>query len=261
MKRKSLVIAFVASVLAISAFIPISDAQRRRTRASSAGKIAVPCPSPLTKIEDCPETGCGPSLDPHLNRQKNIDDVGGDPLTKTIRNLKDLPDPIPGFKVGQTREKIIALGEGQKIRVVAYALVVRKGSAESCNCKLTSARDTDNHIVLVDRLARRRAGETPKQLLARREEDSITAEFTPRTRLVYPNLTRANLQPLITASGGALKVRITGLLFFDSEHSLGHHLKRHNNWEVHPVMALEYCPKSKRCTADSDDNWKDLGDR
>jgi hypothetical protein len=47
---------------------------------------------------------------------------------------------------------------------------------------------------------------------------------------------------------------------FDSEHSLGHHLKRHNNWEIHPVLEMEYCPKGKRCTAGSDDNWVKLGD-
>lgn len=250
MKRRTLALAFLVFALAIS-FIPISDAQ----------KIAIPCPSRLTKIEDCPLTGCGPQVDPHLNRQKNIDDVSGDAEAKTLQDLRDLPDPVPGFKVGNTREKLAALGEGEKIRVVATALVARKGSAESCNCKLTSARDTDNHIVLVDRLLRKKPRETAKALLHRRELNSVTAEFTPRTRLVFPNLTRANLQPLITASGGALKVRITGLLFFDSEHSLGHHLVRHNNWEIHPILALEFCPKSKTCTADSDDNWKDLGDQ
>lgn len=249
MKRRILVFTFLVSVLAV-VFIPISDAQ----------KIVVPCPSQLTKIQDCPLTGCG-TVDPHLNRQKNIHDVGGNAETKTLQDLRDLPDPVAGFKVGNTREKITALGEGEKIKVVAFALVARKGSAESCNCKLTSARDTDNHIVLVDRLLRKKPRETAKALLHRRELNSVTAEFTPRTRLVFPDLTRANLQPLITASGGALKVRITGLLFFDSEHSLGRPLKRHNNWEIHPVLALEYCPKpkSKPCTADSDDNWKDLG--
>lgn len=251
MKRRTLVLAFLISVLAV-AFIPISDAQ----------KIVVPCPSPLTKIEDCPLTGCG-TVDPHLNRQKNIDDVSGDAEPKSLKNLRDLPDPVKGFKVGNTREKLAALGEGEKIRVVAFALVARKGGAESCNCKLTSVRDTDNHVVLVDRLLRKKPRETAKALLHRRELNSVTAEFTPRTRLVFPNLTRANLQPLITASGGALKVRITGLLFFDSEHSLGHHLVRHNNWEIHPILALEYCPKpkSKPCTADSDNNWKNLGDQ
>ena len=143
--------------------------------------------------------------------------------------------------------------------MVANALAVRKGSGESCNCKLTRVADTDNHIVLVDRVLRSRRGESLKDLLSRREEDSITAEFSPRVRLDSPQLARTNLQPLITANG-VQKVRITGILMFDSEHSLGHHLKRHNNWEIHPVLEMEFCPKGKKCTAASDDNWVKLGD-
>jgi hypothetical protein len=177
----------------------------------------------------------------------------------TIQQIRNLPDPVKGFKIGNTREKIEALGEGKKIVVVANAIAVRKGGKETCNCKLSAAADTDNHIVLVDRVLRIKKGETAKQTLARREENSITAEFAPRARLDSPNLTRANLQPLI-GFNGVQKVRITGLLFFDSEHSLGGHLKRHNNWEIHPVLALEYCPRGKRCTAHSDDNWTTLGD-
>lgn len=172
----------------------------------------------------------------------------------TIQQIRDLPDPVPGFSVGNTREKIRALGEGKKIIVVANAIVVRKGSKESCNCGLTSVADTDNHIVLVDRVLRKKPGESPKDLLHRRELNSITAEFSPRVRLNHSNLARTNLAPLI-AIDGVQKVRITGILFFDTEHSLGHH------WEIHPVLALEYCPKGKRCTADSDDNWVNLGDQ
>jgi hypothetical protein len=136
---------------------------------------------------------------------------------------------------------------------MAKALVARKGGQESCNCKLSSVADTDNHIVLVDPSVR-------KPTLAGNEDDSETAEFTPRVRLDHPNLGRPQLQPLITAAGGALLVRVTGLLMFDSEHSLGHHLKRHNNWEIHPVMGMEYCPPRKTCTADSDANWKSIED-
>ena len=77
----------------------------------------------------------------------------------TLQQMRDLPDPIPGFKVGNTREKIKALGEGKKIVVVANAIAVRKGSKESCNCRLTKAADTDNHIVLVDRVLRKKPGE------------------------------------------------------------------------------------------------------
>ena len=69
-----------------------------------------------------------------------------------------------------------------------------------------SVADTDNHIVLVDRVLRIRPGETAKETLARREENSITAEFAPRPRLDHPNLTRANLAPLI-AVDGVQKVR------------------------------------------------------
>jgi hypothetical protein len=93
-----------------------------------------------------------------------------------------------------------------------------------------------------------------------REEDSSTAEFTPHVRLDHPKLTGARLQALIDAAPkNALLVRVTGLQFFDSEHSLGpFHLKRINNWEIHPVMKLEFCPTGKTCKENSDANWKDL---
>jgi hypothetical protein len=169
-----------------------------------------------------------------------------------IADIKALPDPVRGFKIGDTREKLKALGEGKKITVVAWALVARSGSSESCNCKLTAAVDTDNHIVLIDPSVRRRT-------LAMEPRDSITAEFAPRVRLDHPNLKGTRLQSKITAGGGKLLVRITGLLMFDSEHSFQPLAKgRANNWEVQPVMALEFCPKNQQCTKDSDANWKDL---
>ena len=177
----------------------------------------------------------------------------------TIQQIRKLPDPVKGFKVGNTREKIQELGEGKKIVVVANAIAVRKGSKESCNCGLTKVADTDNHIVLVDRVLRKRPNETAKALLHRREINSITAEFSPRVRLDNPHLVKTNLAPLI-AFNGVAKVRVTGILFFDSEHSLGHHLVRANNWELHPILALEYCPRGKRCSAGSDDNWVTLGE-
>lgn len=250
-------------VVALSLLISSSKAQRNIQQSHAtprpAGKISIPCPTQLNDITDCPDTGCGPSLDPLLNKQKNIRSLDGEAESMTVQDIKDLPDPVKGFKIGDPRDKLTALGEGKKILVVANALAVRKGGGESCNCKLLSAADTDNHIVLVDRLLRKKPGETSKQTLARREEGSITAEFAPRVRLDSPHLSRANLQPLI-AVDGVRKVRITGILMFDSEHSLGHHLKRHNNWEIHPVLDMEYCPEKKKCTADSDDNWVKLGD-
>jgi len=252
--KRTLVVLLCVFVLALSSFSSISDGQRnRRPRPptpAGGGKVAIPCPATLNDITDCPDTGCGPSLDPKLNLRKNVRSDDQTAETMTLPQMKALPDPVAGFKIGDDRDKLKDLGEGNKITVMAKALVARKGGGESCNCKLLSVADTDNHIVLVAPSLRR-------PTLAANEDDSETAEFTPRVRLDHPNLGRPQLQPLITAAGGALLVRVTGLLMFDSEHSLGHHLKRHNNWEIHPVLGMEYCPPRQRCTASST-NWKSI---
>jgi hypothetical protein len=233
-------------------------------------------------IKACPKTGCGPSLDPNLNAKKNIRSDNHQAKTMTIAKLQALPDPVPNFAIGDPRKEPETLGEGTKIRVVAYALTARKGDKESCNCGLLEPKNTDNHIVLVDeptlKLTARAtkakppaagkkkgtAARTARQnTLTRRELKSSTAEFTPHVRLDHPKLEGARLQALINAAPkNALLVRVTGLQFFDSEHSLGPlHLKRINNWEIHPVMKLEFCPPSKTCTENSDNNWEDLEDQ
>ena len=259
MKRTLIVVLLTA--LAFSSFSSVSDAQRRRGRgrraaphAAAGGKVAIPCPATLNSISDCPDTGCGGSLDPSLNKQKNIETDNQTPEDKDFSFLASLPDPVGDFAIGDTREKPAAQGEGKMIRVVAFALVARKGSKESCNCGLKKAVDTDNHIVLVD------PASTSPSLAD--EPDSQTAEFAPRVRLHHPKLAGARLQALIAAAPNqALLVRVTGLQMYDSEHSLGPlHLKRHNNWEIHPVFGLEFCPTGKTCTADSGANWKSIED-
>jgi hypothetical protein len=254
-------IGILVTLIILLASLIASLSEGKTTKKKSTGKkSAITCPGTLNDIGDCPETGCGPSLDPNLNRQKNIRSLAGAAEPMTIQQIRNLPDPVAGFKIGDTREKLAAIGEGKKIVVVANALMVRKGSGESCNCKLTSIADTDNHIVLVDRVLKIKPGEAARDTLSRREENSITAEFAPRARLDSPQLTRTNLLPLIQVDG-VQKVRITGILMFDSEHSLGGHLKRHNNWEIHPVLDMDFCPKKKKCTAGSDDNWVKLGEQ
>jgi hypothetical protein len=210
-----------------------------------------PCAPSLAK---CPVTGCGGDIDKNLNRRKNIRTAPtGAAEDMTIAEIKALEDPVEGFAKGDTREALTALGEGKLIRVVALALVVRPGSKESCNCGLTGVTNTDNHIVLIDP-----ADDSPS--LESDEDDSVTAEFTPRVRNRLPNLSRAVLKPLIDdAPDNALRVRVTGVLMFDSEHSLGKHLHRHNNWEIHPIFMMEYCPTGKTCSDTGTANWKQIG--
>lgn len=227
------------------------DARRRPNSVTAgSGKIAVPCPATLNDINDCPDTGCGGSLDPLLNKQKNIRTNTGTVEDKDFHYLATLTDPVPGYAIGDTREKLEALGEGKMIRLVAWALKARKGVKESCNCGLKKAADTDNHIVLTNPKL--------KNPTLAGEANSQTAEFTPRVRLDHQDLKGTKLQSLIVAQGGKLKVRITGQQMFDSQHSLEGHLKRHNNWEIHPVFGVEYCPKSKKCTAGRDANWVNI---
>jgi hypothetical protein len=81
------------------------------------------------------------------------------------------------------------------------------------------------------------------------------ARFTPAN-----DIKGAALQKVIAETPNkALLVRVTGVQLFDSEHSLGpFHLKRHNNWEIHPVLKLEYCSEERTCVENSDKNWEDM---
>jgi hypothetical protein len=231
----------VISIIVCLVFTSTVDAQHSRKTTSRKAST-----SGVQSIRDCPDEGNGG--DPNLNRRKNIRSDNHTATVRTISWMKSLPDPKT-FQRGGSRTELTRVGEGKKVTVVAYALVARKGSKESCNCGLSAPKDTDNHIVLVDPTIKNPS-------LAHDETDSVTAEFTPRVRLDHPSLAGAKLQALIQPKGRRL-VRVTGLLLFDSEHFLGRHLKRHNNWEIHPVTQLDYCVAAT-CQDTGTVGWKSL---
>lgn len=214
----------------------------------------------------CPDEGCGSDFDPNLNRRKN---VRSDSQASTLRKLtwmKELDDP-EDFREGDTREELTALGEGQKVSVMSYLLVVKPElGGESCNCGLRTPEETDNHLVLVskttvDKFPVSINATTNKKIFHSREAESETAEFTPRVRLNHPSFTLEKVQPLIdTTPHKALLVRVTGLLLFDSEHFIKNHLNRVNNWEIHPILELEFCTRGETCKANSDTGWKSVDD-
>jgi hypothetical protein len=229
----------------------------------------VPCAANLAA---CPDEGCGKSFDPKLNLQKNIlvnsPDAEKPVTVRSLTWMKKLDDP-ENFAKGDDRDDIRTLGEGDKVRVAAYLLIARdEPGGESCNCGLTSKAETDNHLVLVSKFTVDTFpldGTTSAELkvvLDEREKESITAEFTPRIRRDgHPNFLKKTLDPLIKkAKEQALFVRVTGVLLFDSEHFIGHHLKRVNNWEIHPVLKMEYCTTGWSCKIGSDDGWESIDD-
>jgi hypothetical protein len=243
-------------------------------KATNAKPKKVPC---APNLAHCPDEGCGKivkgvkSFDPNLNKQKNIRvdaaDAQGPATVMTLTEIKQLDDP-ENFAKGDDRDEIRALGEGKKVTVLAYLLIARdEPGGESCNCGLTSKAETDNHLVLVSKFTVDTFpldGTTKPELKAvldQREEESITAEFTPRVRLDHPNFLKKTMDPLIkNAKEQALQVRVTGVLMFDSEHFLGHHLKRVNNWEIHPVLKMEFCETGWNCKVGTDTGWKSIDD-
>ena len=50
------------------------------------------------------------------------------------------------------------------------------------------------------------------------------------------------------------------IMLFDSEHFIYRHLVRVNNWEVYPILELEFCETGNNCTANSNAGWKALDD-
>jgi hypothetical protein len=226
-------------------------------------KLKPPC---RASIAECPDEGCGGSFDPSLNRLKNFRSKDGDSTMRTLAWMKKLDDP-ENFTQGGSREELTTLGEGQKITVLAYLLVAKPElGGESCNCGLHTPAETDNHLVLVtkktvDKFPISSNTATNKAIFHSRELESVTAEFTPRVRVEHPNFTREKVQPLINATHQkALLVRVTGPLLFDSEHFIRNPLVRVNNWEIHPVLKLEFCEAGNTCKANSDAGWKSLDD-
>ena len=186
-------------------------------------------------MESCSHEGCSPNNhhDRDLNKPKNLKSseklVIDRTLTWTIRREKKVEDS--GYKRGDPRGPLTDLDEGTQARVVGYLLAVKQEHGESCNCYLDIVDDTtDNHLVLVNPKVVTDfplpAHDTKNQLTAvfrKREPKSVTVEFTPRVRADgHLNFTSELQKMLNTTAQGALRVRITGQLMFDSEYF--HHL-------------------------------------
>lgn len=279
--------------LALGLFAGKASAQKKKpdcTPAHKEIKTAVECPDDdeLAEkgIKACGENGCGGSVDKLLNQRKNTMEGNRNQFDDmAFEDLAAIPKCVKGYEgIGDPRGPLTKAGEGRMVRVVAWALDARPQQTredengefprgESCNCGFTGVLDvdggpknTDVHIVLVnDEILKLTAkagnGKTAIQnTLKKREAQSQTAEYTPRVRVKLKEaFDGAKLKKLIGPSkGGRLRVRITGLLMYDSEHAFQHPLLRQSNWEIHPVFRLEYCPQDKTCADKGTANWVDI---
>lgn len=208
-----------------------------------------------TSLAKCPNVGCGKLIDKALNAQKNRKATPAASKVKDLDSLDDvanldLPDD---WEAGRPRNQLKGFGEGQPVRVAAYVLEARaQRGFESCNCFLPNDVNKDIHFVVVK-----------KSVLNKPEEEreglSQTAEMTPHFRKKHTLWTAKDINNFIKATTNkALLVRITGYQMVDTEHFIHLHLKRKNDWEVHPITQFEFCETGDDCTVGSAAGWKKL---
>ena len=140
------------------------------------------------------------------------------------------------------------IGEGTLVKYVGYVLeahTTNEDTGESCNCYELGAEDNDIHITL---------GAGVSSSLC----NGFTAEMSPHHR---PSGWTADA---LNATHGH-PVRITGPLFFDSEHASckngkrqGSNPSRNSLWEIHPVYSCEVCKHASKsdCPIDDDSVWR-----
>jgi hypothetical protein len=165
------------------------------------------------------------------------------------------------------------------VQVTAYLVGVKYGDLSSANCKLAERWSVNDILILVSKDALVKKNLTKKEakrtfgqkqankLFNQREAASVTAEITPRVRLLHvkeengrdiSNWFKEKLQAYIDDSPNRARfVRITGLLLLDTEH-IYEPLQRSTDWQISPVLEIEVCEKGDTCVADAD--WKKLDD-
>jgi hypothetical protein len=171
------------------------------------------------------------------NKRKNRTDIPSSYHDVSFRALADLPVPKgPKNRSAWIKDDLEILAEieqfeGVAVRVVGFLVAVKPqtGSEEGTNCRFSTAGETDWHMALTEK-----AGQG--------EEDSVVVETTPRIRKKHPKWTKSRLSAWTDTSQ---PVRISGWVFFDTEHR--NHLGKFRStlWEVHPVTKIEVLKNGK----------------
>lgn len=152
----------------------------------------------------CPPEGDGG--DATLNRLRNRTDEG----SYQPKSLDDLL-AANGSPTG--------ISEGQAVTIEGNIVLAQQSGPEAANCH--SPTDLTWRIWVASQ-----PGQLPK---------SVVAGITPRIRANHPGWTLEKLSVLVAAGG---KVRVSGWLLLDPEHSNDVGKTRGTLWEVHPAMQI-----------------------
>jgi hypothetical protein len=205
----------------------LERAKADRTERSAASRSLLPATrsAPSFASLNCPPEGNAVSVPHrHRNTQKNrieepVDsDFDPDITLDALRK--------PGDDEGRWSVQSAATIDG-------YVVDVKVGGVETCNCKATSASKRDTHI----------------ELIAEDGDDTlpVIVEVTPRWRIMMQQEGIDWSTPTLKNTLIGKKVRVTGWLFYDTDHAdeaentapwrLGNW--RQTAWEIHPVTGIE----------------------
>ena len=170
-----------------------------------------------------------------------------------------------------------SVGEGKRVRMVAYLLHADFSGGETVNC---NSRDhkilpggqeyLDIHVYLSKT---KPVKPVTKADNVRRDCRSMTAEIIPHQRpsalnkiaAFHDKKTGAKAFDLIAAAKLNRPMRFTGQMFFDGAHTpcAGDNdenagPKRFSSWEIHPIYAMDVCKftTKAKCRVDHDSDWK-----
>ncbi|HKN47000.1 MAG TPA: hypothetical protein VJ144_03425 [Candidatus Polarisedimenticolia bacterium] len=222
-----------------------------------------PCAADL---KSCPEQGCADAgtSEAYLNQLKRTWPAARSPVILTLEDFQRLQEQADGL-VGQgvplgekerrklrgLRSRTGRLGEGDLVQVRGYIVgqpAYARG-AESVNCRLTGAANSDFRVTL--------AAEPDAT-----EFDGITVVMIPHWRPVGWTLAR-----LARLSQTGSPVMVLGQLFYDSEHKVNDdpdqevqgQPKRVSLWEIHPVTDVYVCrAKDRNCDVHDLHAWDRL---
>ena len=109
-------------------------------------------------------------------------------------------------------------------------VIPKPEGAELCNCQKIEPEHIDFHLWLVK-------DPTNVGTPSVAKPDSIVVEMTPRVRKNHPDWT---VEKLTEIANNHTLVRVSGWLTFDQEHPEQIGVQRHNLWEIHPVIKMEF---------------------
>jgi hypothetical protein len=179
---------------------------------------------------DCPPAGL--SGDAHLNQLKNRDvpPPSGAPVDSSVSTFIEKVIPEIQAMKEHTRDQwpaatraLAAAVEDQPVRVEGYLLAMQVEGEEACNCGSTV--NVDHHLWL--------CGE-PGDKTDRAE--AMVVEISPRLLPIHPHWTDDRLRQLVHDQ---TKVRISGWILYDQEHTEQVGKTRGTLWEIHPIHVIE----------------------